>query len=224
MPLVEIARPRKFRRLSFAGPGPGPGPGSGSGAARSLVFGKDMVIWTQRREPEVRLTQSELVFVGYGIVAPEYQWNDYAGSDVRGKTVMILIGDPGGIGADSKLFRGRSMNYYGYLTYKLEEAARQGASGVLLIHEADIVGYPWDAVVNTWSGAQLQLAAESAGPAQPGFEGWLASTAARSLFSAAHLDFAATSAAAAQPGFKAVSLHLRIDASSCIRRCAASTR
>ncbi len=203
VPMIEL-QPTSVPSLSFTGPGPG--------AARSLVFGKDMVIWTKRRAPEVRLTQSELVFVGYGIVAPEYQWNDYAGSDVHGKTVMILIGDPGGIGADSKLFRGRSMNYYGYLTYKLEEAARHGASGVLLIHEADIVGYPWDAVVNTWSGAQLQLAAESEGPAQPGFEGWLEGTAARSLFAAAHLDFAATSAAAAQPGFKAVSLHLQIDA------------
>jgi Zn-dependent M28 family amino/carboxypeptidase len=186
---------------------------AGSGAARSLVFGKDMVIWSKRRAPEVTLTRSELVFVGYGIVAPEYQWNDYAGVDVHGKTVVVLLSDPGRAGPpDSKLFRGHTLSYYGYPTYKLEEAARQGASGVLLIHDADVIGYPWDAVVNTWSRPQLQLAAVPGEALQPELEGWLADTAARSLFMAASLDFAAQSAAAARPGFKAVSMGLRVDA------------
>jgi Zn-dependent M28 family amino/carboxypeptidase len=104
------------------------------------------------------------------------------------------------------------MRYYGYPTYKLEEAARQGASGVLLIHESAVLGIPWEAVVNTWSGPQLQLAAQPAGSAPPDLEGWLANTAARSLFAEAHLDFAALSAAAARPAFKPVNLGLRIDA------------
>jgi Zn-dependent M28 family amino/carboxypeptidase len=209
VPLLE-AQPTSSPTLSVSASGPGAG--ARPGALRSLVFGKDMVILTRRRVPEVTVARSELVFVGYGIVAPEYQWNDYAGIDVHGKTVVVLLSDPGAAGADSKLFRGRSLSYYGYATYKLEEAARQGASGVLLIHEADIVGYPWDAVVNTWSGAQYQLAAEPAGPAPPEFQGWLEGNAARSLFAAANLDFKALCAAAARPGFKPVSLGFSVDA------------
>jgi Zn-dependent M28 family amino/carboxypeptidase len=184
----------------------------GRGAPRSLAFAKEMVIWSPRRAPDVELAASELVFVGYGISAPEYAWNDYAGIDVRGKTVVVLLGDPGQVGADSKLFRGRSMSYYGYPTYKLEEAARQGASGVLLIHDADLLGIPWEALVNGASGAHLQLAAPPAGPPPPQLEGWLAGAAARALFAQGSLDFSAEKAAAAQPGFKAVPLGLRIDA------------
>lgn len=204
VPLLE-AQPTSAPTLTIAAAAP-------AGAVRPLVFGKDMVVWTQRRTPEVTLASSELVFVGYGIVAPEYDWNDYAGIDVHGKTVVVLLSDPGAVGADSKLFRGRSLSYYGYPTYKLEEAARQGASGVLLIHEADVVGYPWDAVVNTYGGVRLQLAAEPTGPRQPEIEGWLEGTAARSLFAAASLDYKALRAAAARPGFKAVSMGLRADA------------
>src|ERR1022692_1318316 len=127
---------------------------SGQNGSRSLAYKKDMVIWTKRMTTQAQITHSDLVFVGYGIGAPEYTWNDYADIDVRGKTVVDMVADPGSTGGDAKLFKGRTMTYYGRSTYKLEEAARHGASGVLLIHDEQAAGYGWDAVVSRWSGPQ----------------------------------------------------------------------
>ncbi len=108
---------------------------SGRGATKALEYAKDMVIWTRREAPEAVLQRSGLTFVGYGIVAPEYQWNDYARLDVHGRTVVVMVGDPGYGSRDPKVFRGNAETYYGRWAYKVEEAARQGAAGVLLIHD-----------------------------------------------------------------------------------------
>ena len=188
---------------------------SGAGGSRNLVFGKDMVIWTKRAVPEINVAHSEMVFVGYGIVAPEYSWNDYANLDVHGKTVVVLANDPGYASKDPTVFKGDAMTEYGRDAYKVEEAARQGAAGVLLIHDAAAMGYGWNAVQATWSGAQFELQAADANAGRTAIEGWLQNDAARALFSAAGIDFARTVVAAAHPGFKAVPLRTS-------RRCDAS--
>jgi Zn-dependent M28 family amino/carboxypeptidase len=185
---------------------------SGAGGSRNLVFGKDMVIWTKRAVPEISVAHSEMIFVGYGIVAPEYSWNDYANLDVHGKTVVVLANDPGYASKDPTVFKGNAMTGYGRDAYKLEEAARQGALGVLLIHDAAAMGYGWNAVQATWSGAQFELQAADAYAGRAAIEGWLQNDAARALFKAAAIDFDRTAKAAAFPGFKAVPLGLRADA------------
>jgi len=185
---------------------------SGAGGSRNLVFGKDMVIWTKRAVPEINVAHSEMVFVGYGIVAPEYSWNDYANLDVHGKTVVVLANDPGYASKDPTVFKGGAMTEYGRDAYKVEEAARQGAQGVLLIHDAAAMGYGWEAVQATWSGAQFELQAADGNAGRAAIEGWLQNDAARALFEAAGIEFARTAVAAAHPGFKAVPLNLRVDA------------
>jgi Zn-dependent M28 family amino/carboxypeptidase len=185
---------------------------TGAGGSRNLVFGKDMVIWTKRAVPEISVAHSEMVFVGYGIVAPEYSWNDYANLDVHGKTVVVLANDPGYASKDPTVFKGGAMTEYGRDAYKVEEAARQGAQGVLLIHDAAAMGYGWNAVQATWSGAQFELQAADGNAGRAAIEGWLQNDAARALFTAAGIEFARTAVAAAHPGFKAVPLNLRVDA------------
>jgi Zn-dependent M28 family amino/carboxypeptidase len=185
----------------------------GSKPSRNLSFGKDMVIWTKRAVPEVHLAHSELVFAGFGIVAPEYAWNDYANVDVHGKTVVVLIGDPGYASKDPALFKGNAMTEYGRLSYKVQEAARQGAQGVLLIHDSLACGFGWNAVQTTWSGAQFELPEADGYADRAAVEGWLQNDAARALFAAAGIDFARTVEGAAHPGFKAVPLGITIDAS-----------
>ena len=181
------------------------------GRATHLAYGKSMVIWSKRAIPLAELRQSEMVFVGFGIVAPEYAWNDYADTDVHGKTVLVLVNDPGYGTKDPKVFKGGAMTYYGRWSYKIEEAARQGAAGVLLVHDADALGFAWDVVQNTWAGAQLDLAAAD-NAARPAIEGWINMDAARTLFAAAGLDFTALAAAAAHPGFKATAMGMSVDA------------
>ncbi len=158
-----------------------------------------------------------MIFVGYGIVAPEYAWNDYANLDVHGKTVVVLANDPGYASKDPTVFKGNAMTEYGRDAYKLEEAARQGAQGVLLVHDAAVIGYGWNAVQATWSGAQFELQAADANAGRAALEGWLQNDAARALFKDAGIDFARTAVAAAHPGFKAVPLRLtrRRDAAQC---------
>jgi Zn-dependent M28 family amino/carboxypeptidase len=201
VPLVEIA-PQADPTLSAAG----------IGGSRSLVYGKDMVIWTKRAVPQVQLQRSELVFVGFGIVAPEYQWNDYANIDVHGKTVVVLANDPGYASKDPALFKGDSMSDYGRWAYKFEEAARQGAEGVLLIQDAAASGYGWNAVQAAWSGAQFELPAADANAGRAAVEGWIQADAARALFVQAGRDFRDLTAAAARPGFTAVPMGMWVDA------------
>jgi Zn-dependent M28 family amino/carboxypeptidase len=177
-----------------------------------LAYGKDMVIWTKRALPQTELKRSELVFVGYGIVAPEYAWNDYADLDVHGKTVAVLVNDPGYGARDPKVFKGGTMTNYGRWAYKVEEAARQGAAGVLLIHDSDAVGFGWSVIQSTWTGAQLDLAAADGNAGRAAVEGWIRKDAARAVFAAAGLDFTAATAAAAHAGFKATPMGLYVDA------------
>jgi Zn-dependent M28 family amino/carboxypeptidase len=185
---------------------------TGRGATRSLVYRQDAVLWTKRAQPVVELSQSELVFVGYGIVAPEYDWDDYAGLDLHGKTVVVLDGDPGRASSDAKIFKGHSMTSYGRWDYKIEAAAHAGASGVLLVHDADAGALPWDVVVNSRTGPQLAAVAADDGASEPAaVEGWLSNPAARALFSQAGFDFGGMQSAAARPGFHARPLGLKLD-------------
>ncbi|MDP9090586.1 MAG: M28 family peptidase [Pseudomonadota bacterium] len=185
---------------------------SGPQGARNLVLGKDMVIWTKRAVAEIKVSRSELIFVGYGIVAPEYSWNDYANIDVHGKTVVALANAPVYASKDPAVFKGNAMSDYGRWSYKFEEAARHGARGVLLIHDAKAEGYGWNVIQATWTGAQFELPAADGYAGRAAIEGWLQNDAARALFRAAGLDFAGLVVTAASPGFKAVPLGMTVDA------------
>ena len=176
------------------------------GEPMGLSMGQDVVYWTKRAEDQVSITDTELVFVGYGVVAPEYGWNDYEGIDASGKTVVMLVNDPGYANQEHGLFNGRSMTYYGRWTYKFEEAARQGADGVIVIHQTEPASYGWNVVSGSWSGSQLDLARAPGEGTFAGVEGWVSEAVARNLFELSDLDFDALSEAAAQPGFSAVSM------------------
>ena len=178
-----------------------------AGQEQVLAMGKDMAIGSRSEQPEVAIEASELVFVGYGVVAPEQNWNDYAGLDVKGKTVVILVNDPGFLRGDETLFKGRAMTYYGRWTYKFEEAARQGAAAALIVHDEKPAGYGWDVVVNSWSGEQHDL--PRSGDPEPRLpaQGWISMDAAKALFAADGKDFAKLQLDADSPGFKAVPLN-----------------
>jgi len=178
----------------------------GGPTSLSFAYGSDFVAFTSRPEAAIALSKSALVFAGYGIVAPEYHWNDYAGLDVRGKTVLVMVNDPGYVSDDPRVFRGKEMTYYGRWTYKIEEAARQGAAGVLIVHESGPAGYPWKVVRNSWTGSLAELTPGV--EYHPQLQGWLAYEAATKVFAAANLNFAELSRAAARPGFKPVVLKL----------------
>ena len=174
------------------------------GKPQTLKFGADMVVGTRTGQRTVTVKDSELVFVGYGVDAPEQQWNDYAGVDVKGKTVVMFVNDPGFHAGDESLFEGRRMTYYGRWTYKFEEAARKGAAAALLIHDDAGAAYGWDVVKNSWTGAQFDLrAADDPAPRLP-LQGWITGAAAKQLFAAAGLDLDAQRAAAGKRGFKPV--------------------
>lgn len=179
---------------------------SGGNAPLKLAYGSDIIVSTARPQATVSLTDSPLVFAGYGIVAPEYQWNDYAGLDVKDKTVVVLVNDPGYATGDPQVFHGKAMTYYGRWTYKYEEAARHGAAGVLIVHEIGPAGYPWEVVRNSWTGPQEELPPGDA--YHPLIQGWLSHEAAGSLFAAAGLKLDELAGAAAQRGFKPVVLKL----------------
>ncbi|MDX1557106.1 MAG: PA domain-containing protein, partial [Xanthomonadales bacterium] len=123
----------------------------------SLQYADDYVAWTQRTESPVEVQDSEIVFVGYGVVAPEYDWNDYEGVDMRGKTALILINDPGYALQDPAMFKGHAMTYYGRWRYKFEEAVRQGAEAAIIIHDTEPAAYGWNTVRNSWTGPQFYL-------------------------------------------------------------------
>ncbi len=172
----------------------------------SFEYRREMMAWTRRVVPESALLDSELVFVGYGITAPEYGWDDYAGLEVRGKTVVIMVNDPGFATGDEALFNGRAMTYYGRWTYKYEEAARRGAAGAMIVHNAAAAGYPWAVVSGSWSGPQFDLISADGNAGLPAIEGWLTEAAATQLFAASGLDYAALAAQAATREFQPVAL------------------
>ncbi|MEJ2603661.1 MAG: M28 family metallopeptidase [Gammaproteobacteria bacterium] len=185
----------------------------GGSAELTLDYQQDMMVWTKRVGESESIDSSDLVFVGYGIVAPEYDWNDYEGLDVAGKTVVMLVNDPGFATGDPDLFNGRTMTYYGRWTYKYEEAARQGAAGALIIHETEAAGYPWLVVSGSWSGEQFDLDLGDAAPARVAIEGWLTGEAAERVFDAAGVDIDEARDAAAKPGFEARALGLQASVS-----------
>jgi Zn-dependent M28 family amino/carboxypeptidase len=178
-----------------------------------LTYPEQMIIGSNRLGTEPHsIADSELVFVGYGVVAPEYGWNDYEGLDVTGKTVVILVNDPGYATQDPDLFNGRAMTYYGRWTYKYEEAARQGAAAALIVHETEPASYGWDVVINSWSGAQFEL--DQSGAAEKvALEGWITVETAEMLFEKAGLDYQNQKALARSADFQAVSLGARATAS-----------
>lgn len=156
----------------------------GKGQTMRFKTNDDVVVYTERPDAIADIQDSELVYAGYGIVAPEYGWNDYEGLDVKGKTVVVLVNDPGFSSSDSTFFKGETMTYYGRWTYKYEEAARQGAAGVLIVHETVPAGYPWLVVQSSWTGAKLNLDAENP-PYRCAIQGWITRSTAVELFKAA---------------------------------------
>lgn len=171
-----------------------------------LAYADDMVVFTLQQVPEVAVLDSELVFVGYGINAPERNWNDYDGLDVSGKTVVILVNDPGYATQDPELFSGNTMMYYGRWMYKFEEAARQGAAAALIVHETGPAGYGWEVVRGSNTGPQISLKDDNLNLDRAKVQGWLTQDAAEALFTGAGLDYQTLKAAAARPGFTAVPL------------------
>ena len=213
VPFVELTT-RADDTFRVAGP---------DGKSLSLKYGDQAVYWTKRVVPQVSLDASELVFVGYGIVEPAMGWNDYAGVDMKGKTAVILINDPGFETNDATLFKGRAMTYHGRWTYKFEEAARQGAAGAIIVHEEAPAAYPWAVVQNGAARPQLVIDSSQAEP-RVAVEGWMTRDAASEVFAAAGLDFATLKAKAVTRGFKPVPIGLTASTSvrNGIRRATSS--
>lgn len=204
VPLVEITG-KNFAPLTISG---------GKGAPMSFAYGKDWVGATYREQAKTMLKDSELVFVGYGINAPERGWNDYAGLDVKGKTVVILVNDPDWQTAGLEgVFNGKAMTYYGRWTYKYEEAARQGAAGALIVHQTAPAAYGWNVVESSWSGPQAYAQRGKNAPPLTEMNGWVTESAARQMLAAAGQDFDALTKAAQTKGFKPVPLGLRLSTS-----------
>ena len=180
------------------------------GKPHALKFGTDMVVGTRSGQKEVKIDGSELVFVGYGVDAPEQKWNDYAGVDVKGKTVVMFVNDPGFHAQDPNLFEGKRMTYYGRWTYKFEEAARKGAAAAIIIHDDAGASYGWDVVKNSWSGPQHDLNAKDDPEPRLPAQGWITGEQAKTLFTDAGLDLDALRVAAGKPGFKAVPMKAKL--------------
>ena len=180
---------------------------TGGKAPLTFNYRTDMVANTYQVQPRVALQNSDIVFVGYGINAPERGWNDYSGVDVKGKTVIILVNDPDyqAQGLEGP-FNGRAMTYYGRWTYKYEEAARQGAAAAFIVHETEPASYGWNVVQSSWTGAQYNMDAADNHMDQSKVVGWLTRDAAARLFADSGLDYAQLSAAAKQQGFRPVPL------------------
>lgn len=175
-----------------------------------LDMPNNAVAVTSHFEPSVSVQDSDIVFVGYGVQAPEYGWDDYAGLDVKGKTLVMLVNDPPVQGADGQLdnslFGGKAMTYYGRWTYKYEIASQLGAAAAIVVHQTKPAGYPWEVVSKGWSGEQFVTKNAQNNTDRVPVESWISLDMARTLFEAAGHDFTELSAAAAKPGFKPVPL------------------
>lgn len=170
-----------------------------------FAYKQDMMAWSPRVQESVELDASEMVFAGYGIVAPEYGWNDYEGLDVEGKTVVVLVNDPGYDSGDPEVFNGKAMTYYGRWTYKFEEASRQGAAGIIVIHETGPAGYGWG-VIAGGSPVRFDLARENKNMDRTEIEGWITTEAADRLFARVGSSYAEMRERAQQPDFAPVAL------------------
>src|SRR5437763_9618041 len=169
----------------------------------SLGFRDAFVAWAERPDADIS-SDGDVVFVGYGIRAPEWKWDDYKGADLRGKILLMLVNDPGLV--DSTVFLGKILTYYGRWTYKLEEAARQGAAGALLIHTTESATYPWEVVRGSWSVEQFKLDQ----PQSPSlaFAGWVTASSARETLTKVGLNLDSLTRAAARRDFHPVATGL----------------
>ncbi|MFT5772298.1 MAG: Zn-dependent M28 family amino/carboxypeptidase [Algoriphagus sp.] len=174
---------------------------------------KDYVIWTQRTDSLVSFEDAEIVFAGFGIVAPEYGWDDYKNIDVTGKIVMMLVNDPGFGTEDEAFFKGNTMTYYGRWTYKYEEAIRHGALGVLIVHNTIPAGYGFNVVQNRWNASQLYLDDRGQDNYKLGFEGWVTLPIANKLFEMAGMNDREMLAKARKADFQAVPMNLKASSS-----------
>ena len=173
---------------------------------KKFDYGSEVVFWSKRNKGEQIIRSSDLVFVGYGIVAPEYKWNDYAGVDVKGKTVVMLVNDPGFDTGKLRLFNGSAMTYYGRWTYKFEEAARQGAAAAIIIHEENAAAYPWSVVENSWTGPQLDLQRKNLGIDRCILESWISLESANNILEFTGFDYLTLKEFALDRNFQAFTL------------------
>lgn len=178
---------------------------------------EDYVIWTDKITDKVSFDNNEVVFAGYGVVAPEYNWNDYAGLDVKGKIVMVMVNDPGFAAGDSSLFKGKTMTYYGRWTYKFEEAARQGARGCLIVHTTEGASYPFKVVQNNWNASKLRLDDRGKNNPYTDINGWISLPAAKKLIAAAGQDSTTFLAQADKRGFKGQALDLKLSTTMSVK-------
>ena len=182
-----------------------------------LTMPNDIAVHTKRTSPRIAVTDSQVVFAGYGIHAPERGWDDYAGLDVHGKTVLVLVNDPdwrNPVGQGP--FGGRAMTLYGRWDYKQDEAARRGAAAILVIHQTQPAAYPWTVPTGNWSEPHIDAARDDGGATRPALEGWIAAPAAERLLKTAGMTLAQAEARAGKPGFKAVPLPVRLFTSSSV--------
>jgi Zn-dependent M28 family amino/carboxypeptidase len=177
----------------------------------SLKFQKltDYVTFSRKMEADQSLDQSELIFAGFGITAPEYNRDDFRGMDLTGKTILVFVNDPG-YGTNDTYFKGNTQTYYGRWTYKFEEAARRGAKGCLIIHETGPAGYPWKVAANNGETTKLYLKPENGYQDRCAFEGWISQSAAEQLFAACGMTFEQAKAAALKHNFKPFALSAKV--------------
>lgn len=181
-------------------------------ASATLHQSDDVVVWAGSAVPESKAS-GELVFAGYGATAPEYRWDDFKSTDVKGKILLVLVNDPPAPASEPKLFGGKAMTYYGRWTYKFEEAERRGAAGMLIIHTTEEASYPWHTVVSSWTTPQYMLPRDSKLPPPLGFRGWITNDAAAKLLASAGLDLAKLRKEAQSRDFQPVPTGIRIDVS-----------
>lgn len=187
------------------------------GQKTGLRYPGDFVAWSPHREPEVSIENSDLVFVGYGVIAPEYGWDDYKGMDLTGKTLVMLINDPpipdpnDPSGLDDKMFKGNAMTYYGRWTYKYEMAAKLGAAAAFIVHETKPAAYPYSVVVNSWARENFAIKASGHNPNFPLVPAWIHLDRARQLFAAGGYDFDALKKAALRKDFRPIPLGTKIN-------------
>lgn len=175
----------------------------------NLKFSEEFIGGTPQIKDQVEIKDSEIIFVGYGINSPENNWNDYEGLDVKGKTVLMLVNDPGYHTLNENLFNGKAMTIYGRWTTKYEEAARQGATAAIIIHETGAAAYPWAVVQNSWTGSQLYLEGDELSKSNLQLQSWVTTQSAQKIFATAGLDYEQICTSAAKPGFKAVKMNLK---------------
>lgn len=170
----------------------------------------DMAVTSPQISDEIKITNSEMVFAGFGIVAPEYNRNDYNGLDVKGKTVVVMINDPGLYTGDTTYFKGREMTYYGRWTYKFEEAARQGANGILIIHETEGAGYQYTIPRKSAISPRLYMQTADSNKTLCQFTGWLSAGVADALFSRLGYNVADLRKASCAKGFRGFNMNTKL--------------